>query len=297
MSLEKIMKKSKIIGAGLGIILGCALGSYLGSYKATELIYMPSKNSEIKQLKQTNQELKEKVITYRTSNLKEILDEATPVIANTRPNKQIKDRNYFIKTNKVADMNLGIKISANEYNKLLKIDHEVKNNDYSRFIRPDKHIEKYAKLITENCKTNEESANKLLEIIQDMYSEIKISVEKSNTKELLKYPVETLVENNGSQKDLAILYMSLLKSKGIDFIGVKSGDHMSVGVAGNFKGNYIMHDGKKYFNAEVNYSLIPQITLEDIKGSKKENSYKPKYPDKKIGTIPFQGLYKKQIIK
>lgn len=76
--------------------------------------------------------------------------------------------------------------------------------------------------------------------------------------EYTKKPIETLVEGGGDCEDLSVLAYSLMKGAGLDSIYIRippqeneEKAHVLIGVAGNFEGAHIKHEGKNYYFAET----------------------------------------------
>lgn len=150
-----------------------------------------------------------------------------------------------------------IPILSSNYFKYKTQNHRINNTaDYLKFVTyKDSNIIDIAKKITEKCKTQEEKATILLDLVhQYVYDK---RSEGENT-DYVRFPLETIVEGNGDCEDLSILAAALMKSVGIDVVLLhfpnpekgKPG-HIALGVVGDFKGVYYESDDKKYFYTET----------------------------------------------
>ncbi|MEM4366690.1 MAG: hypothetical protein QW035_00985 [Candidatus Anstonellales archaeon] len=66
-----------------------------------------------------------------------------------------------------------------------------------------------------------------------------------------KYPIETIVDGFGDCEDTTILLASLLMNMGHESVLVYTPGHVGLGVAGDYKGRYFEHGGKRWFYAET----------------------------------------------
>ncbi len=115
-------------------------------------------------------------------------------------------------------------------------------------------IKEFAKYVTQNLKTPEEKAQRLLDFVHSQIYDSRIEMER----DYVKYPIETMVERNGDCEDLSILAAALIKSVGLDVSlvyilpleGEKS-THMAMGVVGEFKGRHYELEGRKYYYTET----------------------------------------------
>ncbi|HMW34337.1 MAG TPA: transglutaminase domain-containing protein, partial [bacterium] len=79
---------------------------------------------------------------------------------------------------------------------------------------------------------------------------------QSENRAYTKMPLETLYEGGGDCEDLAVLAYSLLTTAGIEAVlvvptrTIASIDHATVAIHGNFTGQYIEHNQKRFFIAE-----------------------------------------------
>lgn len=87
------------------------------------------------------------------------------------------------------------------------------------------------------------------------------TVEANGSKELIRYPIETLIERTGDCEDTAILYASLAKALGADVALLLMADHVAIGLAGNFSGTYYAFNGKKYFYLEATSRSEPSAEV------------------------------------
>ena len=74
------------------------------------------------------------------------------------------------------------------------------------------------------------------------------------------YPIETLVNGYGDCEDLAALYVSVMQALGRDaallaMLDTPVGGHMAAGIAGNYTGEYVTHNGTAYYYAETTASM------------------------------------------
>jgi hypothetical protein len=107
-------------------------------------------------------------------------------------------------------------------------------------------------------KSPEKDAQKILDFVHNF-------IFNPDVDPYIKAPLETIVEGGGDCDDLSTLAYTLMKKRGLDVIYIKAPPrkgrkigHVFVGVAGDFKGKYIMYKGKKYFTAETTGTRWPQ---------------------------------------
>jgi hypothetical protein len=112
-------------------------------------------------------------------------------------------------------------------------------------------IERHTKLMTKDKKSKEEKAQIILDFVHTRFYDK--SIEEGPN--YVKYPIETMVEGVGDCEDMAILAASMMKSIGIDVALVvytpENGNHVALGISGDFKGIYFEEKGKKYYYAET----------------------------------------------
>jgi len=81
--------------------------------------------------------------------------------------------------------------------------------------------------------------------------------------------IETLYRGVGDCDDYSILMCSILHKLGYDCIFIVMKDHLSVGVSGNFSGEYLMHHGKKYYyvdsTSRTDIGVIPKSHKDKFK--------------------------------
>lgn len=79
--------------------------------------------------------------------------------------------------------------------------------------------------------------------------------EDQNTRgvaEFPRFPIQTLWDGHGDCEDTAILLSSLLNAMGYnDNILISSPNHVAVGLAGDFEGEYFTYKGKNYYYIET----------------------------------------------
>lgn len=127
--------------------------------------------------------------------------------------------------------------------------------------------------IKENCHNKsdlEEVANALLSFVQDKDVEESIKYIEENGTDIIKYPIESLVEGGGDCEDLSVLYGSLLYALDIDFgywlgtANITGGIyyHIIVGVNLSYKPNYenINSDYEYYMNVSNNLYYPAETT-------------------------------------
>ncbi len=156
---------------------------------------------------------------------------------------------------KLGDTYWKINIDTSEYLQFKVQNHDMYVSDFVKYVTyQHPQIIAIAEKITEKCATLEEKANKILEFVHQ-YVYDKRSEGKTN---YVRFPLETIVEGNGDCEDLAILGAALMKAVNIEVAllhfpkqeGEEAG-HIALGVVGNFKGNCLELNGKKYFCAET----------------------------------------------
>ncbi len=76
-------------------------------------------------------------------------------------------------------------------------------------------------------------------------------IDSRNVNEYPRFPIQTLWDRQGDCEDKSTLLCSLLISMGYDSILICSDNHMAVGIAGEFDGDYFTHDYKKYYFIET----------------------------------------------
>lgn len=67
-----------------------------------------------------------------------------------------------------------------------------------------------------------------------------------------KFPVETLVEENGDCEDMSYVAASIFKAMGIDVVVLKLPGHIAIGAAcSDCSGSYYDHNGRRYYYLET----------------------------------------------
>ena len=126
--------------------------------------------------------------------------------------------------------------------------------DYSYYVtdlKDDKELEEIVASFNEFASNQgleeEEKLNLMVRFIQSI--PYKLDIESMAQKEYPRYPIETLVDNEGDCEDTAILTASLLKLMGYDVLLVDLPEHMAVAVSSDrvtFHGYYYLENNKKY---------------------------------------------------
>jgi hypothetical protein len=74
------------------------------------------------------------------------------------------------------------------------------------------------------------------------------------------YPIETLVDGAGDCEDFAALYVSVMQALDrpaalLAMLDTPIGGHMAAGIAGNYTGASVTHNGTRYYYAETTASM------------------------------------------
>lgn len=97
--------------------------------------------------------------------------------------------------------------------------------------------------------SNERLANVILNFAQSIpYIKDKIS---AGMEDYHAYAIETLANGLGDCEDKAILGAAIYKNLGYDVILINPPAHLTIGIAGNYKGYGIDYEGEHYYYAEV----------------------------------------------
>ncbi len=132
-----------------------------------------------------------------------------------------------------------------------------KEEEIRVYVTPDEPIIKnIVSIIKNQCKSEEELANALLDFVQEKSYALSNRYYYTNE---YKYPIETLVEMGGDCDTHAILYATLLKAAGFKVLILLNGNHMAVAVhltnppTHNTQESYwfITYQGEKYYFAET----------------------------------------------
>ena len=106
-------------------------------------------------------------------------------------------------------------------------------------------------------RSREDDAQKILDFVHKF-------VYVEDVDRYIKTPLETIIEGGGDCEDLSVLGYTLMKMRKLDVVFIKTpsinGDkstHVLLGVAGDFKGKYITHNGKRYYTAETTGTKWP----------------------------------------
>jgi len=131
--------------------------------------------------------------------------------------------------------------------------------DYSYYVtdlKDDKELEEIVASFNEFASNQgleeEEKLNLMVRFIQSI--PYKLDIESMAQKEYPRYPIETLVDNEGDCEDTAILTASLLKLMGYDVLLLDLPEHMAVAVSSDrvtFHGYYYLENNKKYYYVET----------------------------------------------
>jgi predicted transglutaminase-like cysteine proteinase len=125
-------------------------------------------------------------------------------------------------------------------------------------------IRTLAQEITRNSKSKEESAQKILDFVNsNLESRLESIYIDENIEQYAKFPLETLIEGYGDCEDFALLSGSLMKSIGIEVtliylkegVGKAKGPHVTLGVNGNFSGQFYEFNKKKYYHADNGWKI------------------------------------------
>jgi hypothetical protein len=81
----------------------------------------------------------------------------------------------------------------------------------------------------------------------------KLDTESTGYDEYPRYPIETLVDNEGDCEDTAILTAALLNEMGYGVVLFKLPGHMAVGIKGadSLPGTYVEYNGDRYYYVET----------------------------------------------
>ena len=145
---------------------------------------------------------------------------------------------------------LRVSISETLYEYYAGQDHNLYHYDFSRFATPDA-LEPIAEKLWTIYNNEEDFANGVLMLVHQ------ISYNESDPQ---KYPIETLVENEGDCDLLSIVAASIMKSGGLDVVLLllEYYDHMLIGINlpdtpkdARSQVYYYENEGKKYYVAET----------------------------------------------
>lgn len=124
--------------------------------------------------------------------------------------------------------------------------------DFLNYVTPeDSAIQNLAAFLTARAPSREVAAQRILDFMHQ-----KLYVPDHNG-EYVKYPLETLVEGGGDCEDLSILGASLMRASEIDVSLLYFGNHLAIGVHGNFSGTFWQIDGRPYYYAEPGATIWP----------------------------------------
>ncbi len=153
-------------------------------------------------------------------------------------------------------INIQSKINLSNYLALRSRDHRVSSPlEYGNFLTPHPTITDIARVLTKDCQSPEEAAQRILNYV---HNGIVYDVSIEHEKDYVRHPLETLVEGNGDCEDTTLLAAALSRAQKLDFVLVLFGEsvagkrdaHFGYAVAGDFHGTYFKVDDKKYFYAE-----------------------------------------------
>ncbi len=149
------------------------------------------------------------------------------------------------------------KIRLSDYLTLRSQDHRVSSPlEYGNFLTPHPTITDIARVLTKDCQSPEEAAQRILNYV---HNGIVYDVSIESERDYVRHPLETLVEGNGDCEDTTLLAAALSRAQKLDLVLVLFGEsavgkrdaHFGYAVAGNFHGTYFNLNGKKYFYAET----------------------------------------------
>lgn len=127
-------------------------------------------------------------------------------------------------------------------------------DEYLTWITPkDPAIVRIGERIVGTASTREEAAQRIVTYVRRLAT----YQEDPKGTEHFRYPLETIVERVADCEDYAFLAASILASRGYDTAIVvfpetpTSEGHVGIAIAGEFPGTPFVHDGKRYFYAEV----------------------------------------------
>lgn len=102
--------------------------------------------------------------------------------------------------------------------------------------------------------SDSERAESLLTFVQNSFGYV-TDQEHFGCKEYTMFPAEVLLSGEGDCEDTAILLHTLYKMIGLDSVIISVPDHFMVGVAGDFKGEYVRKtlslDDTRYYTADT----------------------------------------------
>jgi len=129
-----------------------------------------------------------------------------------------------------------------------------RTSDLSKYVTPNhESIKEYTDFIKFKAKgENLEDFNLIEKIVEFIQRFDYIKDAKINFDDYPKYPIETIVEENGDCEDTSILLATLLESFGFDAILVKFSDHVGVGLnCDDCDGVNFEFNGNKYYYIET----------------------------------------------
>jgi len=144
---------------------------------------------------------------------------------------------------------LTVSVTSSLYEYYRSKDHNIYSYDFAKFVTPDP-LKPIADDLWSIYSNDEDFANGVLMIVHQ------IPYMESGPQ---KYPVETIVENEGDCDLFSFIAASIMKAGGLDVVLLfyQTQDHMNVGVYLSEEPNdarsavyYYTHDGKRYYVAE-----------------------------------------------
>ncbi|MDD5191639.1 MAG: hypothetical protein PHH54_02040 [Candidatus Nanoarchaeia archaeon] len=236
-----------------GLILGISAGSFATYHvlkpESSLVAAVSGKNSENNSVNKNNDKNPAGVFEIEALKIK------LPEIKLDK-GLDIEDSFIISYASEVGGCSWKMPINASDYFKYKRLKHRGKLPfEYVSYVTyNDPTIIKIAKDLTKNCKSKEESAQVLLDLVHNQLYD----TSGEGIFDYVKFPLETLVERNGDCEDLSILGAALMKSIGIDVALInysplelgKFTGHMALGVNGNFNGAYFENKGVRYYYAE-----------------------------------------------
>ena len=186
--------------------------------------------------------------------------------------------------------NLFISIPPSLYEYYQKMSHGLGIDSYSKFVTPNVFVSiaENIRNVTNNTLYEDEAfANAVLELVHQI----------PYNKTIVKFPVETIVDNFGDCDTLSVLTASIMKAGGLDVVLLvyenSSISHMNIGVhlsrepsyfTGKKEPIYYEYNGKKYYTAETtgDYWRVGEQPQNYVNSEAKiipiENNEAPAYP-------------------
>lgn len=184
-----------------------------------------------------------------------------PVSDITNSDQQIENNNYFNRTyqweyaSRQWTWNLSIREADYNYFKSLK---RPMTDDYSIYVTnptDDSYFENLVNKFKVDTKKYGFTERETVDFIVSFVQSLKYVLDDVSTgyDEYPKYPLETLVDQQGDCEDTSILLASLLREMGYGVVLIAFQDHMGVGVKGSssMPGHYFEYNGSRYYYVET----------------------------------------------